>query len=94
MGCYGPQASAFTKHLLTGRRVTLVYDRELHDRYGRFLAYVYLEGRREVFVDARLVELGYARTLPIAPNLAHAAQLAGLERQAALAGRGLWSSCG
>lgn len=93
VGCYGPQASAFTKHLLTGRRVTLVYDRELHDRYGRFLAYVYLDGPPRVFVDARLVELGYARTLPIAPNLAHAAQLATLERRAALAGRGLWSAC-
>jgi len=44
VGCYGPEASAFTKHLVTGRRVTLRYDRELHDRYGRFLAYVWLAG--------------------------------------------------
>src|SRR5262249_52868345 len=29
VGCYGPQASAFTKHLLTGRDVDLEYDREL-----------------------------------------------------------------
>lgn len=94
VGCYGPQASAFTKHLLTGRRVRLEYDRQLHDRYGRFLAYVYLEEPRgEMFVDARLVQLGYARILSIPPNTRHAALLAQLQQQAALAGRGLWSAC-
>ena len=40
VGCFGPEASAYAKHLLTGRRVLLRYDRELHDRYGRFLAYI------------------------------------------------------
>ena len=86
VGCFGPEASAYTKRLLTGRPVTLRYDRELHDRYGRLLAYVYTGG---TFANARLVERGYARTLPIPPNTAHAAQLAALERAAALAGLGL-----
>jgi len=90
VGCFGPEASAYTKHLLTGRSVTLVYDRELHDRYGRLLAYVYLRGR---FVNASLIELGYARTLSVPPNTAHAAELASLERRAALDGRGLWGAC-
>ncbi|MDX6544541.1 MAG: micrococcal nuclease [Gaiellales bacterium] len=96
VGCYGPEASAYTKHLLTGQRVRLVYDRERRDRYGRWLAYIYLEreGRPDLFVNARLVSAGYARTLSIPPNTAHATELAGLERSAALAGRGLWSSCG
>src|SRR6478736_9024754 len=73
VGCFGPEASAYTKHLLTGRSVTLVYDRELHDRYGRLLAYIYLGGK---FVNAALVELGYARTMSIPPNTAHAGELA------------------
>jgi micrococcal nuclease len=90
VGCFGPEASAYTKHLLTGRSVSLVYDRELHDRYGRLLAYVYLPDR---FVNASLVELGYARTLSIPPNTAHAAELASLERRAAVDGRGLWGAC-
>ena len=95
VGCFGPQASAYTKHLLTGRRVRLVYDRERRDVYDRLLAYVYLErpAAPDLFVNARLVSAGYARTLSIPPNTAHAAQLAALERAAALAGRGLWSSC-
>jgi micrococcal nuclease len=95
VGCYGPEASAYTKHLLTGRRVRLVYDRQLHDVYGRWLAYIYLErqGLPDLFVNARLITAGYARTLSIPPNTAHAAELATLERTAALAGRGLWSAC-
>ena len=80
VGCFGPEASAYTKHVLTGRSVSLVYDRELHDRYGRLLAYVYLRDRPP-FVNASLVELGYARTLSIPPNTAHAAELASLERE-------------
>jgi micrococcal nuclease len=91
--CYGPEASAYSKRLLTGRSVALVYDRERTDRYGRLLAYVYLEGPAAVFVNARLVERGLARTLSMAPNLAHRDDLALLERRAALAGRGLWSAC-
>ena len=57
---------------------------------------IYLErpGRPDLFVNARLITAGYARTLSIPPNTAHAAQLAVLERGAALAGRGLWSACG
>ena len=95
VGCYGPQASAFAKRLLTGGQVELAYDRELHDRYGRWLAYVYLrrDGRPDLFVNAALVARGYARTLSIPPNTAHAAQLSALERSSALAGRGLWSAC-
>ena len=94
VGCYGPEASAYTKHLLTGRQVTLVYDRVTRDVYGRYLAYVYLDGDPSVFVDAQLVELGYARTLSIPPNTRHAQLFAHLEERAAIAGRGLWSACG
>jgi micrococcal nuclease len=92
--CYGPEASGFAKHLETGRAVTLAYDHELHDRYGRFLAYVWLTGARPLFVNAVLVQRGYARTYPFPPNTAHAALFAALERSAAVAGRGLWRACG
>ncbi|HEY3765894.1 MAG TPA: thermonuclease family protein [Gaiellales bacterium] len=92
--CYGPEASAFMKHLVTGRAVTLRYDRELHDRYGRFLAYVWLSGTRPLFVNAELVRRGFARTYPFPPNTAHADLFAALERSAAVAGRGLWHACG
>lgn len=91
--CFGQAASAFNRRLVrTGERVTLRFDRELRDRYGRLLAYVYRD-RDALFVNARLVGAGAARTLTIAPNTAHAAELARLQAQARAAGRGLWGSC-
>ena len=68
-------------------------DREERDRYGRLLAYVYRESDG-LFVNAALVQGGYARTLTIAPNTAHEAEFASLAAQARTAGRGLWSRCG
>jgi micrococcal nuclease len=93
VGCFGPEASAYAKHLLSGRRVILRYDQELHDRYGRYLAYVWLAGRGGVFVNARLVELGYAKAYPFPPNTEHQPLFTALERRAAIGGRGLWSAC-
>lgn len=88
--CFGPQASDFNLELVTDRTVRLEFDRELRDPYGRLLAYVYVGER---FVNAALVEGGYARTLEIEPNTSHAEQLARLEIAAGSAGRGLWSAC-
>ncbi len=45
--CYGPEASAFTHARLDGRQVRLEKDREERDRYGRLLAYVYVDDVRE-----------------------------------------------
>ncbi len=88
--CFGPQASSFNHRLVEHRFVRLVYDHERRDVYGRLLAYVYLGGR---FVNARLVRLGYARTLTIPPNDSHAGLFHRLAREAGLAGRGLWGAC-
>ncbi|MGB7587405.1 MAG: thermonuclease family protein [Solirubrobacterales bacterium] len=89
--CFGPQASHFTKSLLEGRQVRLVFGVERRDIYGRLLAYVYL-GRS--FVDAILVRRGLARTLTIPPNDRFAPLFERLQMHAARAGRGLWGACG
>jgi micrococcal nuclease len=88
--CFGHRASDLNADLVEGRTVRLVFDRELRDDYGRLLAYVHVGG---VFVNAKLVERGYARTLEIPPNTARARLLARLEREAGQAGRGLWNAC-
>lgn len=38
----GPEASAFTKNMVEGQIVTLVFDKERYDRYHRILAFIYL----------------------------------------------------
>jgi micrococcal nuclease len=91
--CYGHAATAANKRLVSGREVELRAGAEPRDRYGRLLAYVYRLPDR-TFVNAELVERGYARTLTIPPNDAFAPRFARLQRAASGAGRGLWSACG
>ena len=91
--CYAKRAAAANAALVAGRSVRLVGDVERRDRYGRLLAYVYREPDG-AFVNAQLVRDGYARTLTIAPNVAHAHQLAELAQTARRSGRGLWRACG
>jgi micrococcal nuclease len=90
--CFAKRAAAANAALVAGRSVRLVADVEQRDRYGRLLAYVYREPDG-AFVNARLVRDGYARTLTIAPNVAHARQFAQLARTARERGRGLWAAC-
>src|SRR3954453_13739578 len=91
--CFGRAASAYNKRLVRGRSFRLVFDAERRDRYGRLLAYVY-RGPDGLFVNAELVRRGFAQTLTIPPNVAHAAELRALAGRARRDGRGLWAACG
>jgi micrococcal nuclease len=87
--CFGPQASAYAKRLLAGRRLRWRPGVEPRDRYGRALVYLWLGDGR--FVNELLVAGGYARTLPIAPNVRYAALLRRRAAEARAGSRGLWS---
>ena len=84
---YGPQASAFAKRELSGRRVGLEFDRERVDQYGRLLAYVHAGGS---MFNEELLKKGYAQAYPYPPNTAHAATFAAAQRKARAAGIGIW----
>lgn len=88
--CFGKAASRANERLVGGETVRLVFDEERRDRYGRLLAYVYVD---DLFVNGRLVARGYATTLEIEPNTAKAERLAGLEAAAGRTGAGLWDAC-
>jgi micrococcal nuclease len=90
--CYGPQASAYTDHVLApGTRVRYEVGRETHDVYGRTLAYLWLEDGR--MFNELLAEGGYARPLTIPPNDEYARLFAAAAQRARAARRGLWGSC-
>jgi micrococcal nuclease len=95
--CGGPKAHAVNERLVGGRKVTLRFDAERRDVYGRLLAYVYLPsgvaGAPPLFVNAELVRRGLARTLTIPPNDSFASLFARLAARAGALGRGLWGSC-
>lgn len=90
VGCYGPEAAAFTAAVLTGATVTLEDDVERTDPYGRRLAYVHVGGVR--FNDLLLAR-GYGRLLVIPPNGSHARTMLAEEMEARRARRGLWGAC-
>jgi len=87
---YGKEASAYTKQLLTGQTVTLHFDIEPRDKYGRLLAYVYLPDG--TFVNEKLLREGYGRVLTIPPNVKYADRFVQAEREARGRERGLWGT--
>jgi len=88
--CYGPQASAFTKHLLQpGTRISAAHEAGGDtDRYGRQLWDVWLPDGR--FLESVLVASGAARAYPYRPQVEFAPLLARLQAQSQAAARGLW----
>ena len=90
--CFGERATAFTTRFVLGRRVKLELDVEHRDRYGRLLAYVRRAGDG-AFLNAALVEHGYAQVLTVPPNVRHAERFLALQRGARYRHEGLWSAC-
>ncbi|MFD2614750.1 thermonuclease family protein [Paenibacillus gansuensis] len=86
---YGKEASIYTKKLLTGKTVTLVFDVQQRDKYGRLLAYVYLADG--TFVNSELIKNGYAVLLTIPPNVKHTKTFTALQKEARDNKRGLWA---
>lgn len=84
----GSRAWDFTKTLVGGKRVSLEFDVQKHDKYDRLLAYVYLKDG--TFVNAKIVQEGYASLLTIPPNVKYADLFLKLYREARETKRGLW----
>lgn len=93
--CLGPEATAFlARRLPGGTTVTLAFDREREDRYGRTLAGVY-EG--DSLVNAEVAEAGLALPVLFEPNDRFYAAVVDASDDAERAGRGLFdpaSGCG
>lgn len=90
--CFGKAASHENERLVEGERVRLITGAEPRDRYGRLLAYVRRE-RDNLFVNERLLQGGFARTLTIAPNDRYAVRFRAVEARARVARSGLWGQC-
>ncbi len=85
---YGQEAAEANRKLVDGKTVRLEFDVQEQDRYGRLLAYVYLE--EGTFVNAWLVQHGYAAVMTVPPNVKHQELFLRLQREAREEGRGLW----
>jgi micrococcal nuclease len=88
---YGKEASTFTKNLLRGESVYLVYGQERLDRYGRTLGYLY-RAPDGLFVNAEIIRQGYGHAYtkyPFREDLME--EFRGLQKHAMDAGKGLWA---
>ena len=81
-------ARKINEKLVKGARLRLAFDEEQRDRYGRTLAYVYLENG--LFVNAEMVKQGCANVLCQSPNVKMAKTLLAAQREAMTSGVGIW----
>ncbi len=86
---FGPEASQFAKDTLEGKEVTIELDISERDKYGRLLAYVWIDGK---MFNEMLLEQGLARVAYVyAPNTKYVDQFYEIQKQAQKQGIGIWS---
>lgn len=86
----GKDVSAIVKSKLhEGDRLTIEYDVQTEDKYGRTLAYVYTADGK--MIQDWLLENGYAQTMTIQPNSKYAEHFAEVQHTAAENKVGLWN---
>ena len=91
VACGGPEATEFARENLAGQRVAVITDptQDLHDRYGRTLAYLVKAGNWDYSVEAVRAGMGRAYVYDHSPAT-RAPQIAAAEDEARQAHRGLW----
>jgi len=88
---FGPEASEFTKRFIAQGdwAVRLEFDRERVDKYGRFLAYVWVDNR---FLNEELARAGLARVeTQYHYSAAMKKRFLAAQAEAKAAQRGIWS---
>ncbi len=84
---YAQEAYEKNRELVEGKTVFLEKDVSETDSYGRLLRYVYVG---DIFVNAYLVQQGYALVSTYPPDVRYQERFLELQREAREAGRGLW----
>lgn len=85
---FAQQATLANRRLVAGRPLTLEYDVQRHDRFGRTLAYVFVGS---VMVNETLLRQGWARPLAIPPDVKYATRFQRAADDARQHRRGAWN---
>lgn len=88
--CFANEAKNLLSQLVLNQEIELERDVSETDTYGRLLRYVYQDS---VFLNAFLVEQGFAKALSIPPDTRYAAQFRATQESAQRNHRGLWKNC-
>jgi micrococcal nuclease len=84
---FARQASRQNQKLVLLKKVRLEFDKEKKDSEGRTLAYVFV---KNVFVNAELIKLGFAKTNIVPPNDKYKNMFLDYEKKAKQSEKGLW----
>ncbi len=85
---YGKQASNYVKQLIENQYITLEFDVSKTDKYGRLLAYVYLEDGE--MLNEKLIKEGYAQVATYPPNVKYVDTFKSLQEEARKNKVGFW----
>lgn len=83
------EATEVNKELVLGRKVYLELDVQKKDRYGRTLAYVFVE---DVFINLEIVKNGLAVSETIQPNVKYQNEFVKAQKEARENCLGLWKT--
>lgn len=85
---YGKEASNYVKQLIENKYISLEFDVSQTDKYGRLLAYVYLEDGE--MLNVKLVKEGYAQVATYPPNVKYVETFKSLQEEARKNKVGFW----
>ena len=86
---FGKLASEKLTDMVLNKKVTLVFEKDIDDKYDRLLAYVLLED--STCINTFLVEQGYARMDVVKPNTVNRDYFSRLQDNAVRERKGLWA---
>ena len=89
--CYAKEAAERNRGLVEGKNIVFYKDVSAHDKYARWLGFIYLEDG--TFVNKKLIEEGYAFEYRYKPDISKDAEFKEAEQRARDAKLGLWSQC-
>jgi len=84
---YAEAAKDFNKRLVEGRLVRLELDVQKKDKYGRTLAYVYVEDK---MINSEMLKEGYAMIYTYPPNVKYTEEFLAAQKFARDNNKGLW----
>ena len=92
--CFAEEAKKINSDLVLGKKVRVETDVNEMDRFGRYLAYLYLEDDEEVFVNDYLLAAGAGEFFLDTVNLRYQDLLVQTAEKAHQENKGLWQTCG
>ncbi|MGB3062935.1 thermonuclease family protein [Sphingobacterium thalpophilum] len=85
---FGKTSKRYLDSLILHKQIRLEYDVDSLDRYGRTLAYAYLD---DIFINAAMIKNGFALLMTVPPNVRYQSQLVVSQKHAKENHLGLWA---